>query len=416
MAVIEQARPVTSPSAAPNRHELRTLTLHVLGIAVVTRIALALAAWLSVRTIPRFGPYPAQLDDRFLSEYPFLDGWARWDVSHYVAVASLGYGDPESPSAHGGVGFFPVFPLLMRGLVEVVGAEPTPAALSIAALVISNVSFLVAVVLLAHLTARQFGPRVGRTAALVMCALPFSFFFNAAYSESLFLALVVGSLTLAQRDRWWGAALLAGVATGTRLVGLALVPALVLMAYRRGARPPELAGIAALSASGTIAFFIYLAVATGDPLAYFTAQATWGSWQDHVWYYADFLINHPYRYFNGDPRRLVIALNVLLGLSYLGFLPWVWRRLDVGIATFTTLLVVVQLAMTWVSLGRYLLPAFGVIIAVAAVLERWQPSPPRGAHGSVSAGSWWLRDAVLIASSILLSLLTALFAAGFWVV
>jgi hypothetical protein len=353
MAITEPVRLVVSSATTdPGNQSTQHLTRDVLGIAIGSRLALALVAWMSVRTIPRFGPYPAQLDDRFLSDYPFLDGWARWDVSHYVAVAMFGYGDPASPTPNGGAGFFPVFPLLMRALVEIVGAEPTPAALAIAALILSNSAFLVAMVLLAHLTARQFGPRVARTTALLMCVVPFSFFFNAAYSESLFLAFTLGSFSLALSGRWWASSILAGLASGTRLVGLALAPALVLMALRRGTRPREIIGSAALSVSGTAIFFGYLTVSTSDPLAYFTAQATWGSWHDHVWYYADFLFTHPDRFFTGDPRRLVIALNLALGLIYLGCLPWVWRHLEIGIATFTTLLVVIQSAMTWVSLGR----------------------------------------------------------------
>jgi len=63
----------------------------------------------------------------------------------------------------------------------------------------------------------------------------------------------------------------------------------------------------------------------------------------------------------------------------------------------------VQAAMTWVSLGRYLMPAFGVFIAAAVVL-----SHPK------TAG--WPRDAVIASSAVLLSLLTVLFAHGFWVV
>ena len=42
--------------------------------------------------------------------HPALDGWARWDSAHYIAVARYGYGDPRSPSPDGGIGFFPCIP------------------------------------------------------------------------------------------------------------------------------------------------------------------------------------------------------------------------------------------------------------------------------------------------------------------
>jgi hypothetical protein len=99
----------------------------------------------------------------------------------------------------------------------------------------------------------------------------------------------------------------------------------------------------------------------------------------------------------------VILLNVVLWLVWLATLPWVWRKLDPGVALLTTLLVVMQGVMTWVSLGRYLLPAIGAFIAFAWLLER----PP-----------WrtWPRDLVVVTCAVLVSFLTVLYSHGFWAI
>ncbi|MDP9369667.1 MAG: hypothetical protein M3Q03_15575, partial [Chloroflexota bacterium] len=97
-----------------------SLTVQVLAVAVFSRLGLAFLAWFSLRVFPRLDTYPAQLPDSFLPGHRMLDGWARWDAAHYVAIAGGGYGG-DNPSPHGGVGFFPLFPLLMRGAVELVG-------------------------------------------------------------------------------------------------------------------------------------------------------------------------------------------------------------------------------------------------------------------------------------------------------
>src|SRR4051812_6393530 len=102
--------------------------MQALLIAAATRIVLFTIAWISLRAFPRFDSYPEQLPDSFLPQHPFLDGWARWDASHYVAVAQLGYGNPASPSPHGGLGFFPLYPLLMRAFVAVSGYDKTAGA------------------------------------------------------------------------------------------------------------------------------------------------------------------------------------------------------------------------------------------------------------------------------------------------
>jgi hypothetical protein len=372
-------------------------------LAAATRAALFTITWMSLRIFPRFDPYPAQLPDNFLPRHPFLDGWARWDTSHYVAVAQLGYGDPASPSPHGGLGFFPLYPLLMRAVVAITGVEPTAGAYAAAGIVISNICFFVAVALLAWFGLELAGERAALNAVLLFCVAPFSYFFNAAYSESLFFAIALLSLWLGRRERWWAAGLVAALGSATRLVGLAIGPALLYLAYRRGAQRRDLIAIALLSPAGLVAYFLYCALKFDDLFAYFTAQSEWGGWDEHVRFYAELFFTKPREAIGGDERNLIIILNVALLALFVALLPLVWRRLDPGTALFTTLLVVVQGAITWVSLGRYLMPAFGVFLVGGILLTH-----PRLAG--------WPRDAIVASSALLLSLLTVLFAHGFWTI
>jgi hypothetical protein len=65
--------------------------------------------------------------------------------------------------------------------------------------------------------------------------------------------------------------------------------------------------------------------------------------------------------------------------------------------------VVAHVVVTWVSLGRYLLPAIGVYLVLGAIVAspRW---------------SGWARDALFAALAILLATLTILYSRGFWIV
>jgi hypothetical protein len=386
-----------SPGAATTR----AIVLQALAFAAVTRVALLVIAWWSLRIFGKRELYPAQLPDRFIPDSSILDGWARWDTAHYVAVARIGYGD-GNPSHEGGVGFFPVFPLLMRGATEIAGVAPSERNLAIAAILIANLCFAGCVALLAAMASKR-GADFARNATVIFCLSPFAFFFNVAYSESLFLLLSLGALALNERRTFWPASALAAAASGTRLVGLALTPALLWSAWKRGASTRELAGILVISPLGTVAYFAYTAIRFDDPLAYFSAQSNWGGWDEHVRFYAELFLRQPREALGGDPRHLVIVLNVALGLLALGLLTQLRRVVDPGLMVFTILLVVVQLAFTWVSLGRYLLPAAGLYLGFAALFTRpgWRT---------------WPRDAVLAVSTVLLGVLTALFAHGFWVV
>jgi Mannosyltransferase (PIG-V) len=381
---------------------LSAVELAALALAATTRVALLLLVWMSLRIFPRWPLYPAQYPDTFFPNHPAIDGWARWDASHYVNLAQFGYGS-DNPSPHGGLGFFPLYSMLMRGLVELFRVSPTPGHLAFAGIVIANVCFFLAVPLFARMATEQVGDAAARNAALLLLIVPFSFFFNAAYSESLFLLLSLLSLACARKNKWWWAAAFAGLASGTRLVGLALAPALLLLAWRRRASIRDLAAIAILSVSGLVAFFVYCAIAFDNLFAYFDAQATWGGWDDHVRFYAELFLRHPREALYGDPRHLIILTNLALAILFLAFVPMVWKQLDGATALFTTLLIVLQGAFTWVSLGRYILPAVGVYFVAGALLAR-----PRW--------SGWPRDAVLVASTLLLGLLAVLYGHAFWVV
>jgi hypothetical protein len=320
-----------------------------------------------------------------------------------VAVAQYGYGNPVSPSPQGGLGFFPVFPLLMRGLAAVAGQGREPGALAIAGIVIANGSLITGAVLLSKLAADQVGPAVALDAVLLLLVAPFSHFFSAAYSESFFLALLLGSLVLARAQRWWLAGLVAGIASGTRLVGVLLLPALLLLAFRERARRRDLIALCLLSPSGLVGFFGYCWWKFDDALIYFDAQSEWGGWSEHVRFYAELFVKHPKQALTGDPRDLIIISNVVLALVAIAAIPLMWRWLDAATAMVSSLLILVHFAVTWVSLGRYLLPAVGLYLVGARLLAY-----PRVAG--------WPRDAIVVSSALLMTALAILFAHGFWVV
>ena len=371
--------------------------------AVLTRVALAVIVWLSLRAVPRLPSYPTQLADSFLPDHPALDGWVRWDASHYIAVARFGYGDPASPSPDGGIGFFPLYPLLLRAIGFVTGQSDSNAGLAVIGIGLSNLFFLISVWLFARLATELLPVDLARWAGRLFAVAPFAYFYSAAYTESLFVLEILAALWYARRDQWWRAAIVAAFASATRLVGLAVIGGLLYGAWRARRQLPELVGLAAVGASGFVAFLLYLWVRFGDPLAYFKTQEEWGDWRDHVWFYVELFVTRPRESLGGDPRHLVIIGNVALALVCLALLPTVVRRLEPAIAGITVLLVVGQFAITWVSLGRYLMPAIGVYLAAAILVHR-------------EADRTWLRDGILAGSMVIMTGLAILYAHGFWVI
>ncbi|WP_345627137.1 mannosyltransferase family protein [Rugosimonospora acidiphila] len=198
-----------------------------------------------------------------------LDNWHRWDTTWYVIIAQSGYRyDPR------GAAFFPLYPLLVRGADRLV-----PGDAFVAALVVAVLTCYAALVVIHRLTDEILGAEVARRTIFYLLAFPTGFFLIAAYNESLFLALAVGSLYCMRRRVWWLAAVLAGLASGTRLAGALLAVVFVYEYLRqRGFSPrrirPDLLW-AGLAPAGLVAYAWYCARTFGDPLYFQAAQGVW---------------------------------------------------------------------------------------------------------------------------------------------
>ena len=136
------------------------------------------------------------------------------------------------------VAFFPVFPLLLRGLGSVMGGDS-----GIAGSVTGVVAGGAAVLVFAGWVWARFPRAEAVTAITVLLLYPYSFFLcGAAYSDGLFLLTAVGAFVLLERRMYWLAGLVGAVAAAGRPVGVAVaVGLLVRMIEIRTERLPETA-------------------------------------------------------------------------------------------------------------------------------------------------------------------------------
>src|SRR5439155_11444175 len=98
--------------------------------------------------------------------------------------------------------------------------------------VISLAASLGAFFLLHRLAEERLGTDGARRAVLYLAVFPLSLFLVAVYSEALFLLLALSAFVLAERGRWLPAWTAAGLAILTRIAGVAILPALLLLAWR----------------------------------------------------------------------------------------------------------------------------------------------------------------------------------------
>lgn len=198
-----------------------------------------------------------------------VQNWHRWDTTWYVIIAESGYReDPRSAV------FFPLYPMLVKIVNPVV-----PGDAFLAALVVSILACLAALVVVHRLVADLLGGELARRTGFYLLAFPTGFFLIAAYNESLFVALAAGSLYAMRRRHWWLAGLLAAFAGASRLAGVLLGVVFVFEYLRqrgfslRRVRPDAL--WVALTPTGVLAYAAYCWSAFHDPLFFQKQQAVW---------------------------------------------------------------------------------------------------------------------------------------------
>ncbi len=301
---------------------------------------------------------------------------ARWDAGWYRSISVDGYFWDRATGA-GNAAFFPLYPILVR----VLAATGLP--FFWAATVLSHAAFFASVVLLQRLQTLRSGSHAGQFELFALITFPWAFFLLAPYSEALFLALALGAFLAAHTHRWGLVALLGFLAGLTRLFGLALVPPLLLLAFRRD--PASVApratawfprAIAAIApAVGFASFASWLAFRFRDPLAFLHAQQSgwgrgtgWAGLQASIRAVADNIRDRGWLHL-GPAVDLSVVLLLFAAVAYA-----IRSRRLVDAAYASSGLALILVSGSLLSAGRYalvLFPVFGLLAALGRRPVLW---------------------------------------------
>jgi len=199
--------------------------------------------------------------------YKYLQLWRRWDADNYLRLSELGYsavGDQRFL-----IVFFPLYPLLTY-----LGSFLTGDQL-ISAFIITAAASLALGLLLRELVRLDHSERIAQYTVLFLFIFPTSYFLHIPYTESLFLALVVGCFLAARKRSWIIAGTLGCLACLTRINGLVLVPALafeVWSEYRETKQIDRRWAALLLIPAGFAAYLMLNYAVAGDPLIFLTYQ------------------------------------------------------------------------------------------------------------------------------------------------
>lgn len=293
-----------------------------------------------------------------------LESLLRWDAGSYVKIADVGY------TGDGLEAFFPVYPLMMRTLGKVVGDTVT------AGLLISNVAFVIDAILIYILARSALSILASQRAVALFVFHPATIVLSSVYTESLFILLATGSLLLARKQRILPAVVLAGIATATRMPGVALIPAIALYALRgsgfrlRFLRARHVLGLLAtvLVPIGLLFFALHLKRKVGDPLAFLHAGALWKRSLAPPWaaFRNFFAYNGPIIGFNWCE---LVTVSMAIVAAALGFFV-----LELPLAVFTVVSLMLPLSSSIISsTQRYTATAVPLYLVLAIASHRAMP-------------------------------------------
>lgn len=357
------ARPAT-PVADRVRSRSRVWTpplKQALVLTAIWRLAMAVIGVASYYIMPRgkFSPFSLIHHENWLANPLTLtvNAGVQSDAVWYARIAEQGY--TYSPVHKSGIAFYPLYPLLIKLFALIVGN------VWVAGMLVSTICLFLAVGVL-HLWLQQRGlERLTPRVTAFMLLFPWSLFFAAMYSESLYLLLALLTFLLYERRQWYGAALAIFLLTLCRPTGIVVVPCLLVLLWQFRTRDPRaylppIAGMAALAA-----FAAYQYVMFGTFTATLRAQAV------RPWYRTlhQGLLDVTLHHRPGVPSWY-LAIMLLIGLIFLAAVPTVNRRIGPAYALFTALSVLMPASTGLISLERFVIVAFPVFVVSAMARMR----------------------------------------------
>jgi len=309
-----------------------------------------------------------------------------WDGNWYIGLAQHGYDTSVSYDAGGlvntNIAFLPLFPWLIKA-VSVVGVPADGAAV-----IVASLAGLAAAWAIGLIGTQLYDRRVGLLLAVLWGALPHAVVQSMAYTESLFTALAAWALWALLRRRYILAGALTTLAGLTRPTAVALIAAVVLAclvvivrqvraggwrrAWAYGGWRPWVGAV--LSPLGLAGFLVWCAVALHRADAYFWMQDKgWGSSVD-----LGRMTVHEFGVTLTQERPLALAVTSLvlvlavLLCAVLAVDVWRGRAVQaVPVLVYSGVLlltVLVQGGDYYYAKGRFLVPAFGLLLPVATAL------------------------------------------------
>lgn len=247
---------------------------------------------------------------------PLVHFFTQLDSVWYLSILGRGYDVvPITWNLHANYVFFPLLPLLIKGLTYL-GLSAIAAGL-----LLCNACFFAALCLFYRFLETECDTVTARSGTLLLAFSPYNIYFMSIYTESLFFLLTLGCWMAGRQRSWWLLGLSGALMAATRPNGIMILPFALWFAWddyaaakKTGSAPLLTYWPILLIPLGLIAYMAYLYVHTGDMLAFVHNQIYWCN---RTGWHLDALAPELHQRLQGYAYELVVFF---LGLALSGFL------------------------------------------------------------------------------------------------
>ncbi|HKC14844.1 MAG TPA: mannosyltransferase family protein [Patescibacteria group bacterium] len=298
--------------------------------------------------------------------------WANFDAVYYLTIAGSGYTTDNA-------GFFPLFPKIINTTTSILGVSGS----------FNPFQYLVATVLVLLFTAGSlivmfkllsldYKKDIPFQSVLFLLLFSTSFFLATLYSESLFLFLTLVSFYFARKKKWILSAIFAMLLTATRLVGIAIIPALIFEFYLQNKTFFSKKMIPLiLTPLGILYYAWFNYTQWGNPLHFIEAQGKLynGRSVDHIILFPQTI----FRYFkilttlsiSFEWWIALLELSTFIFVSIMLYIAW-RKKVRTSYLIFAILAFLIPVSSgTFSGLPRYSLVLFPVFITLALLKNKW---------------------------------------------
>jgi hypothetical protein len=303
--------------------------------------------------------------------------WANFDGVHYLSIAGRGYTDNGR--------FFPLYPLIVRLVTLLFHTKAFDAIQFFGGFLLSNLLLLASLFILYESVKADFSEKVALKTIVMLLLFPTSFFFGAIYTESLFLFLSLLAFYFIKKDNYRLTSIASFLLTLTRLVGIFIIPALLMMIISKKKVKTSLKSIVipslliCFSAIGLFIYSWYNKIKWGDWLYFLKAQGQLNNGRSTTT-----VVLFPqtlFRYFkiiftvSVSYEWWIALLELLVFVTVFFLLYRAWKnKIDLAYIVFSLFCFFIPASSgTFSGLPRYVIILFPVFIALALVKNKyWQ--------------------------------------------